>query len=409
MSTSTRTTPTPIPTTRASSAELSRCLDPVGVEQFLAEYWERKPLALRRGMPGRFDDLLSERDVERVVTSGGLRHPAFRLVKAGAQLDVADYTVDVSWRPVPFAETADVERVAAEFDAGATIVLQALHLHWPPLGRFCRGLEQELGQPAQANAYYTPRHSQGLGVHHDTHDVFVLQVAGEKRWLVYEPVLELPLRGQRYRPDLGGPGKTFDDLVLGPGDTLYLPRGWLHEALTSDSDSLHLTIGINVYPWIEAVRAALDECADELAFRRSVPRDGQPDDDLLALLADRLEPAKVAERARERFLRTRRPIRHGLLSELRALDSLGQATEVERRDTVIADLGVSDGHVLLAYEGKRLSFPDFVREDLEFLLAADGPVRPADLPGDLGEESRLVLLRRLVREGFLRLSALDPE
>ena len=86
-----------------------------------------------------------------------------------------------------------------EFEEGATIVLQALHHTWEPLARFCRSLEQLLEHPAQANAYFTPRDSQGLAVHHDTHDVFVLQVAGENRWLVYEPALSLPLKSQRYR------------------------------------------------------------------------------------------------------------------------------------------------------------------------------------------------------------------
>ena len=91
----------------------------------------------------------------------------------------------------------------------------------------------------QTNAYLTPRRSQGLPVHHDTHDVFVLQVAGRKRWLVYEPAVRLPLRDRPVPAGLGAPGVAVLDLVLEAGDTLYLPHGWLHEALTSDEDSLH--------------------------------------------------------------------------------------------------------------------------------------------------------------------------
>ena len=177
--------------------------------------------------------------------------------------------------------------------SGATVVLQALHHTHPPLAAFCRLLEADLEQPVQANAYFTPRGSQGLPVHHDTHDVFCLQVAGRKRWLVYEPALELPLRNQRYRPELGEPGEPVLDLVLEPGDTLYMPRGWLHEALTSDEDSLHLTIGVNVYTWLDALRAALDACADELELRRSVPEDG-------VATADLLERARSEARARRR-------------------------------------------------------------------------------------------------------------
>ncbi|HEU4943265.1 MAG TPA: cupin domain-containing protein, partial [Gaiellaceae bacterium] len=134
----------------------------------------------------------------------------------------------------------------AEWERGATIVLQGLHLHRPELGAFCRSLERALGHPAQVNAYYTPRAAQGLPVHHDTHDVFVLQVAGEKRWLVYDPAFELPLKNQKYSSELGEPGQPVRDLVLRSGDMLYLPRGWLHEALTSEEDSLHLTVGISV-------------------------------------------------------------------------------------------------------------------------------------------------------------------
>ena len=218
----TRTQATPTRTTRTrrhAEAALARCLEPVDAETFFAEHWERRPLAVPRDEPGRFDDLLSEVDVERLVCSTAIRYPAFRLVREGSQLAVGEYTRDVSWRP-PFTSTADVPRVLAEWEAGATIVLQAMHVNWHPLAVFCRLLEDALDHGVQANAYYTPRDSQGFAVHHDTHDVLVLQVAGEKRWLLYDPLLELPLKHQRYSSALGEHGEPTDDLVLrAPGST----------------------------------------------------------------------------------------------------------------------------------------------------------------------------------------------
>ena len=87
----TRTPTTPTRTTRtprkASEAALARCLDPVDAETFLREHWERQPLVLPRGEPGRFDDLLSEADVERLVCSTAIRYPGFRIVREGGQLD----------------------------------------------------------------------------------------------------------------------------------------------------------------------------------------------------------------------------------------------------------------------------------------------------------------------------------
>jgi hypothetical protein len=258
----------------------------------------------------------------------------------------------------------------------------------------------------QANAYYTPRDAQGLPVHHDTHEVFSLQVAGEKRWLVYEPVVELPLKDQRYKPELGAPGEPVLDLTLTAGDTLYLPRGWLHQAMTSETDSLHITVGVNVHTWLDAFRAALDECSDELGFRRAVDASGEvePPGELLEVLAQRLSGDAVARRRRARFVRTRRPIRSGQLREVRALDELELETAVERRATVIADLVATGDGVELSFEGKTLLFPAHAREEVEHAAAAEGPFRPGELPGELDDAGRLVLVRRLVREGFLRFS-----
>lgn len=282
-------------------------------------------------------------------------------------------------------------------------MLQALHHTWPPLAELCRGLEIDLGHPAQANAYYTPARSQGFGVHHDTHDVFCLQVAGEKRWRVYAPLLELPLKEQRYSPKLGGHGAPTHDLILRAGDTLYLPRGWLHEALTSERDSLHVTVGVNVYTRLDAVRAAVESLADDVALRRSLDAQGDLPGDLLERLRVRLVPEEVRRRRRDRLVGTRRPVLGDQLAEVRALRTLTEATRVERRATVIADL---DG-TSLSFEGKTITFPEHARAELEAVFAAERPFGAADLPGNLDEPGRLVLVRRLVREGFLRRSAVD--
>lgn len=379
--------------TRTTPSALARAIEPIDAERFLDEHWERKPLVVPRAEEGRFDDLLSVRDVERLVTETGIRTPGFRLVKAGET--PSGYTTDLPWRPAPFNGVADVRRVLEEFEAGATIVLQGLHLLWLPLARYCRHLEAFLGHPAQANAYYTPSGSQGLPVHHDTHEVISLQVAGEKRWLVYEPVLELPLKNQRYRSALGPPGEPVLDVTLKAGDAMYLPRGWLHQALTSGSDSLHITVGVNVRRWVDEARATIDELEDDLAFRRGIDAEEPPP-------LPTLDPEDVRERARDHFVFSRRPILDGQFSELRALDELTAETELERRDTVIADLHGTT----LVFEGRRLRFPERLAAELEFLVTSDGPFNASQLPGALDGAGRVVLLRRLVREGLLRRSEL---
>jgi hypothetical protein len=202
---------------------------------------------------------------------------------------------------------------------------------------------------------------------------------------------------------MGEPGEPVLDVTLQAGDTLYLPRGWLHEAKTSETDSLHLTMGVNVYTWMDAFRAALDSCAREVGFRRSPG--GEDPGDLLDLLAGQLQPEDIERRRRRKLVRTRRPVLGGQLSQLRALESLDVDTVVERRATVLFDL---EG-ATLSFEGKDLTFPDETAEDLAFVAQSDEPFTPADLPGELDGEGRLVFVRGLVREGFLVISAAARE
>jgi lysine-specific demethylase/histidyl-hydroxylase NO66 len=355
-----------------------------------------------RGAPGRFDRILSKDDAERLVCATGLRMPAFRLVKEAEQIPPERYTRDVPWRPGSFSRMAVVDQVAREVDLGASVVLQALHLNWHPAAVYCRNLEAALGCPVQANAYYTPASAQGFSVHHDTHDVFILQVAGRKRWRVYEPILELPLKHQRWSPTMGDPGEPCLEISLEAGDTLYLPRGWPHEAASTDQSSLHLTIGLHPYSRLDALRAAVDGLGDDIELRRSVSSDGALPDVLMDRLAARLSPDQVAARMRRRFVATRPPIRDAQLEQVESLDSLTLDRRLERRPTVIADLELSDADATLLFEGKELVFPAKASRAVAYICATDGPFTAAELPGRLDERGRLVLSRRLIREGFVR-------
>jgi hypothetical protein len=377
-------------------------LGPVSAGEFLDSHWEQQPLLVPRDEPGRFDEVLSLADAEHLVCDTALRMPAFRLAKDGESPASSTYTEDITWRPGSFAQVADVGRVATEYARGATVILQALHLHWRPAAVYCRGLELELGWPTQANAYLTPASSRGFAVHHDTHDVFVLQVSGSKRWRIYDPVVELPLKGQRWLAETHGGGEPVQEFTLSPGDTLYIPRGWPHEATSAETDSLHLTVGLHAPTRFDALRDAIEACArDDIDFRRALGRDGVPEE-LLGRLKAHLQSDQTARRMRHRFLDSRRPILDEQLSHARAVDALDVDDCIERRRTVIADLEESDDTVALRFEGKEVIFPRRVRAAVAAVHGARSPFRPAELPGPLDREGRLTLVRRLVLEGFLR-------
>jgi Cupin superfamily protein len=201
---------------------------------------------------------------------------------------------------------------------------------------------------------------------------------------------------------MGPPGEPVHDVLLKPGDTLYLPRGWLHEAMTSSTDSLHITVGVNVHTWLDAIKAALQECEDDVEFRRSPNGNAQ---ELVARLLARLDPDAVRDRQRRRLFATRRPVLPGQLTQLRALEHLTLDTALERRPTVLFDLD----EATLRFEGKEIVFPPVAEDALSFIAFCEEPFTPSEIAGDLDDESRLVLVRRLVREGFLRLSEPVPK
>jgi hypothetical protein len=104
----------------------------------------------------------------------------------------------------------------------------------------------------QINAYVTPPQAQGFSDHYDVHDVFVLQVAGEKRWFIREPVLRHPTRNQpwtdhRAAVEAAARQTPLIDVVLRPGDALYLPAGFLHAAQALGETSAHLTVGVHTW------------------------------------------------------------------------------------------------------------------------------------------------------------------
>jgi bifunctional lysine-specific demethylase and histidyl-hydroxylase NO66 len=362
-----------------------------------------------------FDDLLDLAGVDRALTGHGLRFPAVRLVRDGEVLDRSSFTRRARTGATTFDDLIDPGRVLDGFAGGATIVLQSLQRWWPPLAAFCRDLELALGHQVQANAYLTPAGAQGLAAHHDTHDVFVLQVAGTKQWLVREPALEAPLPRHRSDHDEAATRPVLFEAALAPGDGMYLPRGFVHSASAQEGVSLHLTIGVLATTVHDLLQRIVDLAADEPTFRRALPVGYAHDDataratvkaavaDLTAWL-ERLDTVPVAEELQRRFWANRHPLLGGQLAELVNLDRIDDATVVTRRPGTACSLQVVEGRLRVAMGDRRLELPATTEPAVRHLI--DGEAHPvASLADRLDGPSRLVLVRRLVREGLLGTGA----
>ena len=363
-------------------------------QAFLDKVWASR-VHLHHTDPTDLVGLLSLDDVDHLLTSVALRTPALRVVKDGSVLPSSQFTRSATMAGSPLTGLVDSRRVLAHFDAGATVVLQGLHRYWPPLTRLVRELELALGHPCQANAYLTPPGSQGFARHSDSHDVFVFQTHGRKLWEIVD-------------------GGEEREVVLEPGLSMYLPTGTPHSARSQEHTSLHVTVGINQLTWREVLRKLAERVLSDERYdaRRPAASPGDP-----SLLAGRLteelaafasglgalDAEVVAEERAGAFLTGRTPTLRGGLNDLVGLDSLGDDSVVERRATAACVLRPGPDRLSLLLGDRELRMPLRLSEAMEF-VRDNASFRVGELAPWLDAESRLVVARRLVREGLLRIA-----
>jgi hypothetical protein len=375
------------------------------VDTFARVAWGQEPLVRKAVDPTGFPDLLTHDSIDELLGERGLRTPFLRVVKDGSTLARADFTAP-GGLGAGIADQVSDDKLTSLLAGGSTLVLQALHRVWPPIIAFCQQLAADLGHPVQANAYVTPPQNQGFDDHYDLHDVFVLQVAGSKKWSIHAPVHPAPLRDQPWtdrRDEVRRAAQEAPviETVLEPGDVLYLPRGYLHAATALGGVTVHLTLG--VHSWTrhdvaeELVALALAQLADDEEGRGSLPlgtelRAGELD---TALMVDKVRRALdeidievVAERLRARRRRAQRAAPIGPLAQHALAVSLVEETPLRLRDHL--DAGLDSGR--LTSRAGHVAVDDVPDDVLKRLLAGD-----VITAGDLG----LPTARALIEAGVV--------
>lgn len=387
-------------------------------DDFATEYWGSRALFARAAtLPGGFADLFTADAVDELVTRRGLRTPFVRMANEGSVLNSSRYTAPGGFG-AEIADQVSADKVLDEFAGGATLVLQGLHRTWAPLAEFTRQLVADLGHPVQVNAYITPASARGFDPHYDVHDVFVIQISGEKTWRIHPPVYPDPLRSQpwddhRAEVEREARHEPAIEETFRPGDVLYLPRGWIHSATALGGTSIHLTIGVAALTRHDVLREVLAraETADSLRAALPLGVDLSDPSVVAALVADAVgelsrfsaddpdQAALVARRLARRVRDSTRPEPIAPLAAVNSAASLHEATVVSLRHGLDGRVVAAGSQVALVLPGKTITLPAEAREALAGVLTG-GTVRAGDLPG-LDAASALVVARRLVREGVL--------
>ena len=399
----------------AGEGVLRRCIA-CATEHFASHYWGAAPLLSRAAeLSSDFGDLFSTSAVDDLVSRHGLRTPFLRMAKDDTVLPAARFTRS-GGAGASIADQAADDKVLATLADGATLVLQGLHRTWPPLVEFGSRLATELGHPVQINAYITPAENQGFAPHYDVHDVFVLQIAGHKRWTMHEPVVHAPLDNQpweKFRAEVAARAAEAPviDTVLAPGDALYLPRGTIHSAVAQGETSIHLTVGIHPVSRYQLVRHVLELAQDDPQLRTSLPLGVDLADpavlaselaDTIAALRARLDTiaaADVARRVGDGLMHRTRPEPLAPLAQLAAAEALSVDTRVRLRAGLRVRVESDATELRIVLVDKTIPFAATSADAIKTVLAGHG-FTAAELPG-LEADDQLELVRRLLHDGVV--------
>lgn len=359
-----------------------------------------------RGSIDRFAD--SERLWHTLLRSG-TRRPAFRLVRAGSTVERSGVSRNAGIGNRSLDDMIDPNRVVARYRDGDTVVLQGLHHTDAHLAELANNLALALDQPIQINAYLSPPGERGLDVHFDYHDVFVVQLAGAKRWRIWNPLERTrnPVKGRHSiaKPSLDELGEPLLDLTLRAGDVLHVPRGYPHVAESLDEISDHLTIGLVAVTWHRVVRAAVE--AEVAAGRLSAPLPVGLLDPRSDVGAD-IDSSLGLDGLREQL--SPDVVRHWLAREIwrrqpatrlrpRCRGELGSSA-LEFVPGPLLWLTAIGDRAVLGLGDRLLDLPYEAFDFLAGLLESDGTFQRRDLEG-LDTGSRDVVLRRLLHEGVI--------
>jgi ribosomal protein L16 Arg81 hydroxylase len=398
---------------------IARLLSPLALDEFLRDNWERRFCVVARNDLSHYEALLTRRDLDALLHQ--YRQSAGQSAAGGRVTLVKSSENNAVRQPTPLNESGllDLNGLYDAYRRGYTVIIDMAQTRWPAIAALCQDLEARLHFGVQANIYATPRGAQGFAPHFDTHDVFVLQISGSKLWRIYEGGETLPMAdsdGHLSKESLGSPSAEF---VLRQGDLLYIPRGVVHEAATTDDSSIHITLGLHVWRWADVLRECILTTAEtDVRLRESLPialfDDGAETGPLEARLRELLHACAesadfkgAVRRMGRRLVGRREFVPDGHFESLDRADAIGPETRLRRRTGMLCGVERIGDKVTIVFPGGTLTGPATLERALRFIAGAD-VFHARDLPGPewgpLSANAQVVLAKRLVRGGLLALA-----
>jgi hypothetical protein len=197
-----------------------------------------------KGKRNQYTRLLPWTIINDILMKHRLTPPRTRLVYAGGNVPVDDYTFLRRERSGRLHRLLDLVAISQQLRRGATLIIDSIDELYDPIRDLSFEMEHMFHEEIQINAYIAWGDIPGFSMHEDQHDVIVFQVTGRKKWRILVPNYRVSAELEEWMVAGTRVAKDIWEFILEQGDALYIPKGWQHEVVPLGEETVHLTAGV---------------------------------------------------------------------------------------------------------------------------------------------------------------------
>ncbi len=393
--------------------EFQDIIYPIEQNTFQSDFLEQKELLIQRDSPTYYKHLFSIENVDEILDRHRPSGNSLRVVKNQEPLPKHKYENHDG--------SLNLNQLYASYSDGYTIVVNEIERFWKPLRQLCQNMQNTFSHKTVANLYLTPANQKALKPHYDTHDVFVIQIHGEKHWKLYDADYPTPILNSHQPIFQSEQLRNERNIKVAAGDMLYIPRGVPHEAITTDQSSIHLTIGVYPTQWMDVISKAVQQLAyANVELRKALPLGFLNSKENAVAFRDELQSKmkvlleQITDQASidgalqfisEEFRDSQKPMGDGHFAHLDKLDTITSETRLKHRKGLSSKVQVVGNAARIIFPGNVIKGPAQISSCLSYISENKTGFTVGDIPL-LSDEMKIKLSKRLIRGGLLKIA--DP-
>lgn len=248
---------------------------PEHVAAGMMAHWPTEPQVYERDSD-ELDTVIAPELLHEYIDTGCVPAAEIAVMKQAPAIHPGAFTTNGRTDPV---------KLRGLYDAGYTIRLGNLQRVIPFLAQLVASIHEQTGYSNYVHAFLTPPGNQGLLHHWDQQLAVITQLSGSKQWELWKPPADIQDPMREYQESFrvwresymtewqaAGPDLVID---LGPGQSLILPRGWVHNPHNKEGDepSIHLTFAIRERTPFWIAEKLIAGAIERQEFRQVLPPD----------------------------------------------------------------------------------------------------------------------------------------